>query len=112
LTTLGAALYRAGRFLEAVQQLREAQTVYKPADEERQSIAYNWLFLAMAHQRLGHAEEAKSWLAKAIELIDRTMRSAAKEQPDVPPASASAPLPWNRKLTLQLLRAEAESPRR
>jgi serine/threonine protein kinase/tetratricopeptide (TPR) repeat protein len=93
LNTVGAALYRSGQFSKAIERLNEAQAAYKPADEVRQSIAYVWYFLAMAHQRSGDAESAKTWLAKAVKHSDEAVRK---------------PLSWNRKLTLQLLRREAE----
>src|SRR5439155_26254291 len=88
-TPLGAALYRAGRFAAAAGQLREAGAL-KP--DPRTSPCYTWLFLAMAHQRQGNADEARRWLAKAVEALDSELVNA----------------PWNRRLTLQLLRREAE----
>jgi serine/threonine protein kinase/tetratricopeptide (TPR) repeat protein len=93
LTTIGAALYRGGQFSTAIERLNEAQAAYKPADEVRQSIAYVWYFLAMAHRRSSDAESARAWLTKAIKHSDEALRK---------------PLSWNRKLTLQLLRREAE----
>jgi eukaryotic-like serine/threonine-protein kinase len=59
LNTLGAVLYRAGRFQEAIQRLEEAKTARKDADEP-----LDWPFLALAHHRLGHREEARRWLEK------------------------------------------------
>lgn len=91
-TILGAALYRAGRFQEAVRQLDQA--VALPA-EPFQPPEYTWFFLAMAHQRLGHGVEAKQWLDKA-------------RQPKEP-KNKDAHMPWNRRLTLQILRDEAEA---
>jgi tetratricopeptide (TPR) repeat protein len=90
-TTLGAALYRAGRFKEAVIQLDKATDL--PADPF-QAVEYTWFFLAMAHQRLGHAEEGRKWLEKAQKQMESTN---------------TAEQPWNRRLTLQLLRHEAEA---
>jgi tetratricopeptide (TPR) repeat protein len=87
--TLGAALYRAGRFPEAVRQLGEASTL-KP--NPKTSPRYAWLFLAMAHHRQGNTDEARRWLDKAVHGLD----------------SELAETPWNRRLTLQLLRREAE----
>ena len=98
----GAVLYRAGQYQEALKRLTEAQAAFQPADEKRSAIAYNWLFLAMAHQRLGHVEEAKKWHDKAAQWIDREMQKKPED-----PAAAN-PLSWNRRLTLQLLRREAE----
>ena len=57
LNTLGAALYRAGRFAEAVRRLDEG--IQKRNGE---SIWADWVFLAMAHHRLGHHDKARRWL--------------------------------------------------
>ena len=59
------------------------------------SPAYTWFFLAMAHKRLGHDDQAHEFLTKAIKRSDEEL---------LPKANAS----WNRRLTLQLLRREAE----
>jgi tetratricopeptide (TPR) repeat protein len=98
LTALGAALYRAGRPEEAVQRLNEANASYQPADERRIARAYTWCFLALAHHRLGHAEEARQWLDR---MVRHTEHGREKE-------GSGAVAPWNRRLTLQLLRREAE----
>jgi serine/threonine protein kinase/Flp pilus assembly protein TadD len=97
-TTLGAVLYRAGRFDEALKLLNEAQRAHKPADEQRITRAYIAYFLAMAHHRLGHHEEVRHWLDKA------TWQS----EPKKPGQASGVSLAWNRRLTLQLLRREAE----
>jgi tetratricopeptide (TPR) repeat protein len=59
LNTLGAALYRAGRFEEAIRSLTEAVALrgkhFAPED---------WLFLAMAERRFGRFAKAREWLAK------------------------------------------------
>jgi tetratricopeptide (TPR) repeat protein len=102
LNWVGAALYRAGRFEEALRRLNEADALYKPADEQQSALAFNRLFLAMAHHRLGHVEEAKKWHAKAVRGIEQELQKTTKEP------AAARPLPWNRRLTLQLLRREAE----
>jgi WD40 repeat protein len=62
LNTLGAVLYRAGRFEDAVKRLEEAI-----ARRDKVGTVPDWLFLAMAHQRLGHADEARKWLKKALD---------------------------------------------
>jgi hypothetical protein len=59
------------------------------------SPAYTWFFLAMAHKRSGHPEEARSWLDKAI----KRMKQETQRKD----------LPWNCGLTLQLLRREAQA---
>jgi tetratricopeptide (TPR) repeat protein len=57
LSTLGAALYRAGRCREAIGPLEEAIQTGPGA-----AVPQVWPFLAMAHHRLGHREEALRWL--------------------------------------------------
>ena len=61
LITLGAALYRVGRFEDAIRRLEEKiRARFKGSSEEPQ----DWPFLAMAHHRLGHRDEARRWLEK------------------------------------------------
>jgi tetratricopeptide (TPR) repeat protein len=99
LTTLGAVLYRAGRFDEALARLTEAAALSQaPSEASNSSPAYAWFFLAMAQHRLRHADEAKQWLDKAIAWTDKTIAEADQGTTD---------LPWNRRLTLKLLRDEA-----
>jgi WD40 repeat protein/Tfp pilus assembly protein PilF len=93
LNTLGAILYRAGSYEESVEWMNE---IVEHDSEEHYSPAYTWFFLAMAHHQLGHEEEGRTWLKKAI---DR----AEEETQD------NANIAWNRRLTLDLLRTEAES---
>jgi tetratricopeptide (TPR) repeat protein len=64
LHTLGLAHYRAGQFDAAIQQL------HKSIDGNWSANAANWLVLAMAHQRLGHAAEAQKWFDRAVDWID------------------------------------------
>jgi tetratricopeptide (TPR) repeat protein len=98
-TILGAALYRADRFAEAVRRLNEANAAWEQAvtKPDKYSPAYLWFFLAMAHQRQGHAAEARRWLDKAQKWTEQETQDSRN------PA-------WNRRLTLQLLRREAEQP--
>jgi tetratricopeptide (TPR) repeat protein len=67
LTEQGALAYRAGRFQQAVplfeQSLRADPTVGR--------AVLNWLWLALANERLGKAEEARRWLVKAQAWLDR-----------------------------------------
>ena len=71
------------------------------ADNSRRetSPAYWYYFLAMAHHRLGHKEEAHQWLDKAVAQTDKELRDEAQ---------TDGPQRWVRKATLQVLRAEAE----
>jgi tetratricopeptide (TPR) repeat protein len=87
LGVLGASLYRAGRYDEAIRRLEEAIEagggVNEPADRA---------FLAMAHHRLDHHDEARRWL-------DRLRQ----HQPSTAPAQF-----WD-ELEIRLLRSEAEA---
>ncbi len=87
LNTLGAALYRAGRFAEAVRRLDEAIQKKRGVSTEA-----DWVFLAMAHHRLGHQDVARRWLDR---FRDR--------RPNLDPSAF-----WN-ELEIRLLRAEAEA---
>jgi eukaryotic-like serine/threonine-protein kinase len=61
---LGGALFRAGRFEEAIRRLEEAFRLgrHESIPEDLPSLA---MFRAMAHHRLGHNEEAHRWLARS-----------------------------------------------
>jgi WD40 repeat protein/tetratricopeptide (TPR) repeat protein len=87
LNTLGAALYRAGRFEEAIRRLQEG--IRKRGGE---SLPRDWVFLAMAHHRLGHDTEARRWL-------DRLRAHRPNENPDAF---------WT-ELEIRLLRSEVEA---
>ncbi|MHC4617621.1 MAG: protein kinase domain-containing protein [Planctomycetota bacterium] len=96
LNALGASLYRAGRFDEAIQQLRSLVAGWEKAGKmpTGYSPAFTWFFLAMAHHQLGNSAEARACLDKAV---------ARAEQ------ESSGELRWHQRLALQLLRQEAES---
>ena len=67
LNTLGAVLYRAGRFDESLARLSEAGAlVQEPSEATLFPPAYIWFFLAMAHGQLGNQEEARQWYDKAV----------------------------------------------
>jgi tetratricopeptide (TPR) repeat protein len=66
LHTLGLAYYRAGQFDKAIEQLQ------KSMEGNWKAQVVNWLVLAMAHQRLGHADEARIWFEKAVRWIDNS----------------------------------------
>ena len=87
LNILGAALYRAGRYDGAIRRLEEAIGARRgrsgPAD---------WVFLAMAHDRLGHRDEARRWLDRLREYQPSTAASKF----------------WD-ELEIRLLRSEAEA---
>ena len=55
---MGAALYRAGRYEDALERFHRSHKVSQPRVSD-------WLFLAMIHRRLGHWDEAHRLLARA-----------------------------------------------
>jgi tetratricopeptide (TPR) repeat protein len=59
-TALGAILYRAGRTSQALQELSRFYRLQNTHDMQER-----WLFLAMAHHRLGHAKEAQECFERA-----------------------------------------------
>jgi WD40 repeat protein/serine/threonine protein kinase/Flp pilus assembly protein TadD len=99
---LGAALYRAGRFEDAVKRLNEATEL--SSHPYRTNMLQTWFFLAMAHHRLGHAEKARRWLEKASRVTEAALKPPEKYSTD----TGAIPPNWAQKLTLQLLRREAE----
>jgi len=92
LNTLGAALYRAGRYDEAIGRLEEAVRARGGVGMGGVGMPEDWVFLAMAHHRLGHPDEARRWLDRLRE-----------HQPSMAPDQF-----WY-ELEVRLLRGEAES---
>jgi tetratricopeptide (TPR) repeat protein len=119
LQTLGAATYRAGQYDEAIGHLSAAMKAFsEPATPQPGADpkaggtasapitggdALDWLFLAMAHHRLGHRGEARKWLDKAVASIDRTTQGA----PDGD--SSGSRIDWKTRLAHRVLRREAEA---
>ena len=58
--TLGAAYYRAGAWRKALAELTESMRLRHGGD------SFDWFFLAMAHYRLDHREEAWQWFHRAV----------------------------------------------
>src|SRR5262249_49881056 len=64
--TLGTALYRAGRWKDAIETLVSADQLLGG-----KHLGHNALFIAMAHWQLGNKEEARRWYDKAVEWMDK-----------------------------------------
>ena len=94
---LGAVLYRAGRFEEAVQRLTQADQLAK---DDYLVPAEPWFFLAMAHHRLGHGEESKKWLGNAVAWTENALREHEQGVKE---------FPWIPAIKVKLLRQEAEA---
>jgi tetratricopeptide (TPR) repeat protein/serine/threonine protein kinase len=97
LGVVGAALYRAGRFKEAVARLDEACAAHSAGGNAR-----DWLLLALAHHRLGNADQARHWLARGSQWLDKATREKLDDR------WFGTPLAWHTRLSLDLLRREAE----
>jgi serine/threonine-protein kinase len=67
LTEQGALHYRAGRFQQAVIPFEQSLR----ADPKPGRAVLNWLWLALTQQRLGKADEARRWLAKATAWLEQ-----------------------------------------
>jgi WD40 repeat protein/tRNA A-37 threonylcarbamoyl transferase component Bud32 len=119
LETLGAALSRAGRYDDAVERLAEAVKLHGQG-----GTAWTKLFLAMAHHRAGHADEARrllteydrpGWTARSVGTVGAAGLSPlpAVAWLAVPPAEMPDPegtfLSWEDRLIRRLLRREAET---
>jgi len=97
LNTLGAVLYRAGAYDDTIRRLDQAMKAHGQGGN-----AWDWLFLAMAHQRAGRPEEARRWYDKAASWIEQA------EQGKVQDPYLNLAFWWN-KLELRVLRREAEA---
>jgi tetratricopeptide (TPR) repeat protein len=99
LTEQAALHYRASRFQEAVPLLEQSLR----ADPKLGRAVLNWLWLALAHHRLGKNEEARRWLDRATAWLDQYgdgMSSRAEEE---------LGLHLHNWLEAHVLRAEAEA---
>jgi len=89
---LGAALFRAGRFDEALAALNAANT-------QEAAVARVWCFLSLTHRALGNSHEASYWFDKADNSTQTILAGTKLED--------GTRLTWERSVELQLLRAEA-----
>jgi WD40 repeat protein/tetratricopeptide (TPR) repeat protein len=93
LNTRGAVLYRAGRYQDAIDQLNAAVQAHAKGGSFE-----DWVFLAMAEFRLGHAERAQEDLERATTLYEEGLKPS---EPGRPAAD------WITRLEGQQLRKEA-----
>jgi len=95
---LGAAHCRAGQFDDAVR-------VYHEASELTPLRARDWGVLALAHQRLGHAQQARRCLAEAARWIDEANRQEFDDLTATHPVWGG----WYEPMYVQRLLAEARA---
>jgi WD40 repeat protein/tetratricopeptide (TPR) repeat protein len=93
----GAALYRAGRFEEAAEELRRAIR-----EEGKGGDGWEQLFLAMALHQLKQDSEAHQWLNKAIPQREAEQGNAKSEL-------TGTELDWTQRLDVAVLQLEAQA---
>jgi serine/threonine-protein kinase len=99
LTEQGAMAYRAGRLEESASFFEQSLR----ADSHPGRAVVNWVWLALANQRLGKTDEAHRWLEKAQKWLDQY-------RDGVPPdAEAKTGLHLHNWLEANVLRREAET---
>jgi tetratricopeptide (TPR) repeat protein len=94
LHTLGAILYRAGRYEESLGKLNRAVAL-----KGSHGTPFDALYLAMVHHRLGHENEARRWLRLGTAVDPIAMRNR----------DASGDTSWIPRLELEILRREARA---
>jgi WD40 repeat protein/tetratricopeptide (TPR) repeat protein len=97
---LGTALYRAGRFEEAIKRLGELISSSSGKQETGPAGAQIRLVLAMAHHRMGDATKARALLDEVVQWWNNV--EAGK-------TDGAVSLPASEWLWLQVLRREAEA---
>jgi WD40 repeat protein/tetratricopeptide (TPR) repeat protein len=96
----GGCLYRAGRYADAVAQLDQVLERRRQAAAPGESPG-TWFFLAMAHARLGHADDARRYLDRGVAWSDRHAAEGAGDR--------QIRVAWWHQWSLQILRREAEA---
>ena len=92
---LGAALFRAGEYMDAIQTLEAAVAAQKNEGEP-----VDWLFMAMAHHQSGDLPEAKRWFEKASKRLE--IKKDAKPQ-------FESPADWVAQYQQEILLKEASA---
>jgi superkiller protein 3 len=103
LDTLGAVLYRANDLEGCISRLSQSSNPPVSSNVRRTTLTlvYDRLFLAMAHYRLGHVEEAEDFFEMVLQQLDTDGQTKS-----MTPTTLTMG-PWQRR-ELNLLRAEAE----
>ena len=91
----GAMRYRAGQYEGSIADLNQSALVLSRR-------GWDWLFLAMAHHKLGQVQEAKMCLKKADEWIEQTNRMIAR-------GSTNPWIGWYEQIEVEHLLKEARA---
>jgi serine/threonine-protein kinase len=97
-TELAALHFRAGQFREAVRQSKASLST----DTRPGRAVLNWLWLALAYQKLGKTDEAQRWLGKAAGWLDQ-------QEGRMPLNTSSMGMHRHTWLEAHVLRKEAEN---
>jgi tetratricopeptide (TPR) repeat protein len=97
---LGATLYRAGRFEDAVRSLEASSHLTT-------LVAWDWLFLAMSHHRLGRTAQSRENLEKARRWM--AAAEAGRASPAATGKTRTAWHSWNERAEVIALCREAET---
>lgn len=91
--TLAAALFRAGKYREAITEFDRALRIRGDA-----GTPIYWVFLAMCHHKMGQQKEANRWFQKVAEAV-----------PLAPRPEEGKPVPdWHPRFEILLLHDEAK----
>jgi serine/threonine protein kinase/Tfp pilus assembly protein PilF len=101
---VGLAYFRAGQNQKAVEWLKKGLE----EDPAWQGRVFHWLVLAMALHRLGQADEARQWFAKAEQWISEKSRNLPGKGGRLAQPPWLSEWPWRDWLMVKLFRREAE----
>jgi tetratricopeptide (TPR) repeat protein len=94
----GATYYRMAKYEECIRTFEAAADLHRLR-------AWDWAFLAMAHQRLGHEDEARRCLREAARWIEEASRETGLESQDGLPKWGG----WHEKVVYPMLLNEAQA---
>ena len=102
--THGHLLYRGRRYREAIERLEEGMKLGK---DTHPFLIPDRFFMAMAHHRLGHAEEARQWLGKAEKAMNTLL---ADPKADEIFKAVGSENNWQNRLVAEVIRNRGRCP--
>jgi hypothetical protein len=103
---VGSALLRAGRLDEAILRFEESMAI----EREWPHTGLNAYGLALAHKRLGHADQARHWLERAELWLNQLDRTYAMDAPGTHSGQPAVPVAFEFWVYAQVLRREIAGP--